>query len=114
MLSTADAEINNLQAKLAKLKLEEKALMRHPGVRKCVAGGIPDARKGEAVMRYVSLKYPQLDAAALPVHCWQFLTGYKAPSLVEILAELPKSSVDKLPRRAAPRAAQAGGRSRRK
>lgn len=50
-------------------------------------------------MRYVSLKYPQLDAAALPVHCWQFLTGYKAPSLVEMLAELPKSSDGKLLRR---------------
>lgn len=74
-------------------------MMRHPGVRECVAGGIPDARKGEAVMLYVSLKDPQLDAAALPVHCRQFLTGYKAPSLVEILAELPKSSVGKLLRR---------------
>ncbi|MEO4046921.1 AMP-binding protein [Pseudomonas sp. CAU 1711] len=77
----------------------EDAVMRHPGVRECVAVGVPDARKGEAVKLYVSLKDVGLDAAALLAHCRLFLTGYKVPSSIEILDELPKSAVGKLLRR---------------
>ncbi|CAD5106772.1 AMP-binding protein [Zestomonas carbonaria] len=77
----------------------EDTVMCHPGVRECVAIGVPDARKGEAVKLYVSLKDTALDAEALIAHCRQFLTGYKVPSFVEVLDDLPKSSVGKLLRR---------------
>ncbi|MEE9099420.1 AMP-binding protein [Pseudomonas nitroreducens] len=77
----------------------EDAVMRHPGVRECVAIGVPDERKGEAVKLFVSLRDPALDTAAIIAHCREHLTGYKVPSSVEVLDELPKTSVGKLLRR---------------
>ncbi|MCY1275500.1 Long-chain-fatty-acid--CoA ligase [compost metagenome] len=77
----------------------EDVVMRHPAVRECVAVGVPDARKGEAVKLYVSLREAGLDAESLIAHCRESLTGYKVPSFVEILDDLPKSSVGKLLRR---------------
>lgn len=77
----------------------EDAAMRHPGVRECVAVGVPDERKGEAVKLYVSLHDANLDEAAIIAHCREHLTGYKVPSTVEIRDELPKSTVGKLLRR---------------
>jgi long-chain acyl-CoA synthetase len=63
----------------------EDAVMRHPGIRECIAIGVPDARKGESVKLFVSLRDPALDAAAIIAHCREYLTGYKVPSAVEIL-----------------------------
>ncbi|RRV32052.1 long-chain fatty acid--CoA ligase [Stutzerimonas stutzeri] len=76
----------------------EDVLMQHPSVRECVAVGIPDARKGEAVKVFVSLR-EAIDDQALLEHCRQFLTGYKLPSAIEIRDELPKTAVGKLLRR---------------
>ena len=73
----------------------EDVLMQHPSVRECVAVGIPDARKGEAVKVFVSLREATDDQALLE-HCRQFLTGYKLPSAIEIRDELPKTAVGKL------------------
>jgi long-chain acyl-CoA synthetase len=73
--------------------------MRHPGIRECIAIGVPDPRKGESVKLFVSLRDPALDAAAIIAHCREHLTGYKVPSFVEILDELPKTSVGKMLRR---------------
>lgn len=77
----------------------EDAVMRHPGVRECVAVGVPDERKGESITLFVSLSDPSLDAAAIIAHCREHLTAYKVPSTVEIRDELPKSTVGKLLRR---------------
>lgn len=77
----------------------EDAAMRHPGIRECIAIGVPDTRKGESVKLFVSLRDPALDTAAIIAHCREYLTGYKVPSQVEILDELPKSSVGKMLRR---------------
>src|SRR3989344_2657030 len=76
----------------------EDVLMQPPSVRECVAVGIPDARKGEAVKVFVSLREATDDQALLE-HCRQFLTGYKLPSAIEIRDELPKTAVGKLLRR---------------
>ena len=76
----------------------EDVLMQHPSVRECVAVGIPDARKGEAVKVFVSLREATDDQALLE-HCRQFLTSYKLPSAIEIRDELPKTAVGKLLRR---------------
>ncbi|MBG6288621.1 long-chain-fatty-acid--CoA ligase [Pseudomonas nitroreducens] len=77
----------------------EDAVMRHPGVRECVAIGVPDERKGESVKLFVSLKDESLAPAQIIAHCREHLTGYKVPSFVEVLDELPKTSVGKLLRR---------------
>ena len=77
----------------------EDAVMRHPGIRECVAVGIPDERKGEAIKLYVSLHDQNLTEADIVAHCREQLTGYKVPSFVEIRDDLPKSTVGKLLRR---------------
>ncbi|UAW98293.1 AMP-binding protein [Halopseudomonas nanhaiensis] len=77
----------------------EDAVMRHPGIRECVAVGVPDERKGESIKLFVSLNDPSLDEAAIIAHCREHLTGYKVPSYVEIREDLPKSTVGKLLRR---------------
>ena len=77
----------------------EDAVMRHPGIRECVAVGIPDERKGEAIKLYVSLHDQNLTEADIIAHCREQLTGYKVPSFIEIRDDLPKSSVGKLLRR---------------
>ncbi|MFZ2288438.1 MAG: AMP-binding protein [Halopseudomonas yangmingensis] len=77
----------------------EDAVMRHPGIRECVAVGVPDLRKGEAIKLFVSLHDKALDEKAILAHCREQLTGYKVPSYVEIRDDLPKSTVGKLLRR---------------
>lgn len=77
----------------------EDAVMKHPGIRECVAVGVPDEKKGEAIMLFVSLNDPSLDKDAIIAHCREHLTGYKVPSSVEIRDDLPKSTVGKLLRR---------------
>jgi len=86
----------------------EDVLMQHPSVRECVAVGVPDARKGEAVKVFVSLREATDDQALLE-HCRQFLTGYKLPSAIEIRDELPKTAVGKLLRRQLREEARAAG-----
>ncbi|MDA0427501.1 AMP-binding protein [Stutzerimonas frequens] len=86
----------------------EDVLMQHPSVRECVAVGIPDSRKGEAVKVFVSLREATDDQALLE-HCRQFLTGYKLPSAIEIRDELPKTAVGKLLRRQLRDEARAAG-----
>lgn len=77
----------------------EDAVMRHPGIRECVAVGVLDERTGEAIKIYVSLHDTSLDEAAIIAHCREHLTGYKVPKHVEIRDDLPKSTVGKLLRR---------------
>ena len=77
----------------------EDAVMSLKGVRECVAVGVPDEKKGEAVKIFVSLIDQSITEEQLIAHCRSKLTGYKIPSEVEIRADLPKSSVGKLLRR---------------
>jgi long-chain acyl-CoA synthetase len=51
------------------------------------------------VKLFVARSDPNLDAEALITHCRRNLTGYKVPSEVEFLPELPKSPVGKILRR---------------
>ena len=77
----------------------EDAVMRHRGIRECVAVGVPDERKGEAIKLFVSLHDQNLTEADIIAHCREQLTGYKVPSYIEIRDDLPKSTVGKLLRR---------------
>ncbi|HXH02464.1 MAG TPA: long-chain-fatty-acid--CoA ligase [Candidatus Competibacteraceae bacterium] len=72
----------------------------HPGVLEVAAIGVPDEKSGEAVKLYVVRKDPALTAEALIEHCRRHLTGYKVPKYVEFRAELPKTNVGKILRRA--------------
>ena len=73
--------------------------MLHPGVREAAAVGVPHPHSGERVKLFVARTDPTLQAAELIAHCRRNLTGYKVPSEVEFLPELPKSPVGKILRR---------------
>ncbi len=77
----------------------EEVAMLHPGVREAAAVGVPHPHSGERVKLFVARTDPDLDAEALLTHCRRNLTGYKVPSEVEFLPELPKSPVGKILRR---------------
>jgi long-chain acyl-CoA synthetase len=78
----------------------EDVATQQPGVLEAAAIGVPDEQSGEAVKLYVVRKDPQLTEADVLAHARANLTGYKRPKHVEFVAELPKSNVGKVLRRA--------------
>ena len=78
----------------------EAVVAMHPGVLEVAAVGVPDEKSGEAVKIFIVKKDPALTAEAVIAHCKENLTGYKVPKLVEFRAELPKTNVGKILRRA--------------
>jgi long-chain acyl-CoA synthetase len=71
-----------------------------PGVLEVGAVGVPDDKSGEAVKLFVVKKDPALSEDEIRKHCEANLTGYKRPKYVEFRAELPKTNVGKILRRA--------------
>ena len=78
----------------------EDVAATQPGVREVAAIGVPDRQSGEAVKLFVVRSDPKLTEADVIAHARANLTGYKIPKHVEFLAELPKSNVGKVLRRA--------------
>jgi long-chain acyl-CoA synthetase len=71
-----------------------------PGVLECCAIGVPDEKSGEVPKVFVVKKDPALTEAAVLDYCRKNLTGYKMPKYIEFRAELPKTPVGKILRRA--------------
>ena len=71
-----------------------------PGVLECCAIGVPDEKSGEVPKVFIVKKDPALTEAIVLEHCRKNLTGYKMPKYVEFRAELPKTPVGKILRRA--------------
>ena len=78
----------------------EEAVAMHPGVIDVAAIGVHDDNSGEAVKIFVVRKDPTLTAEELIAHCRKQLTGYKVPKHVEFRADLPRTNVGKILRRA--------------
>jgi long-chain acyl-CoA synthetase len=78
----------------------EDVATRQPGVLEAAAIGVPDEQSGEVVKLFIVRKDPSLTVADVLKHARQNLTGYKIPRHVEFLAELPKTNVGKVLRRA--------------
>ncbi len=78
----------------------EDVVAAHPGVLEVAAVAQPDENSGEAVALFVVKKDASLTAEALIAHCRKELTGYKIPRHVYFRAELPKTNVGKILRRA--------------
>jgi long-chain acyl-CoA synthetase len=78
----------------------EDVVAHHPGVAEVAAVAQPDERSGEVVALFVVKKDPGLTAEALMEHCQKVLTGYKLPRHIYFRAELPKTNVGKILRRA--------------
>ncbi len=78
----------------------EQVVAMHPGVLEVAAIGVPDQHSGEVPKLFVVKKDPNLTEADVLEHCKKELTGYKRPKYVEFRAELPKTNVGKILRRA--------------
>jgi long-chain acyl-CoA synthetase len=79
----------------------EETLTSHPAVAEAGVAGIPDNTKGEAVKAWVVLRAGQrATEAELRAFCRETLAPYKIPSRIEFRAELPKTMVGKVLRRA--------------
>ena len=79
----------------------DEVLYEHPKVQEAVTVGIPDEYRGETVKVYIVLK-PGEEATEEEIiaYCRERLAAYKAPRMVEFRAELPKTMVGKILRRA--------------
>jgi long-chain acyl-CoA synthetase len=81
----------------------ERIVTQMPGVAECAAVALPDARVGEAVKLVVVKADPgsaSPSEAEVRAHCEAHLTGYKRPRVVEFRADLPRTTVGKVMRRA--------------
>jgi len=79
----------------------EETLSSHPAVAEVGVAGMPDELKGEAVHAWIVLrKGESANEADLRAFCRQKLAPYKVPTRIEFRAELPKTMVGKVLRRA--------------
>jgi len=78
----------------------EDVLAAHPKVLEVAAIGVPDMYSGEAVKVCIVRKDATLTVEEVKEHCKKNLTNYKLPKYVEFRAELPKTNVGKILRRA--------------
>lgn len=79
----------------------DEVLFEHPKVKEAVAVGIPHATRGEIVKAFVVPKDGEtIEPTEIMEFCAQRLAKYKIPRRVEFRAELPKTLVGKVLRRA--------------
>ncbi|KJE27152.1 AMP-binding enzyme family protein [Geobacillus kaustophilus] len=79
----------------------EEVLYEHPAVKEAAAVGVPDSYRGETVKAVIVLKDGmQASEEEILAHCRKNLAAYKVPRIVEFRAELPKTNVGKILRRA--------------
>jgi fatty-acyl-CoA synthase len=79
----------------------EDVLAAHPSVREVVVVGLPHELWGEAVTAFVVVREnTAASAAELIEFARESLASYKLPKDVRFIAEIPKSAVGKLLRRA--------------
>jgi long-chain acyl-CoA synthetase len=80
-------------------EIEDVATLQE-GVREAAAIGVPDAQSGESVKLFIVRSDEKLTPADVLAHARRHLTGYKVPRHVEFVADLPKTNVGKVLRRA--------------
>ena len=77
----------------------EEILYQYPGVKEASVIGVPDARKGEQPMAFVSANEGEkIDEKALLQFVRSKLADYKVPRKIVLLAEIPKGATGKLQR----------------
>lgn len=77
----------------------EALLYRHPAVQEACVIGAPDPHRGETVKALVVLRAEHratVDAAALLAWAHEHMAAYKAPRVIELVDELPKSGSGKV------------------
>lgn len=78
----------------------EDVIMRLQGIREVAVVGVPDEHSGELVKAFIVKDDPDLTPDDVIKFCREHLTPYKVPRQVEFRAELPKTNVGKILRRA--------------
>jgi long-chain acyl-CoA synthetase len=79
----------------------EEILLAHRGVAECAVVGVPDPEWGERVQAFIVRGDPALDAHALDRHVRASdLSPYQRPRTYTFVAELPRTSTNKVLRRA--------------
>ena len=74
----------------------ENVLMGHDGIADVAVIGVPSERWGETVKAIVTRTDPELDERAVMEHCRANLAGYKCPTSVEWMAEIPRNPSGKV------------------
>ena len=79
----------------------EEVLLGHRGVAECAVVGVPDPEWGDRVQAFVVRADPGLDAKTLELHVRASdLSAYQRPRVYTFVAELPRTSTNKVLRRA--------------
>ena len=78
----------------------ENVVAGFPKVLEVAAIGVPDSKSGEVIKIFVVKKDQSLTEDELRKYCQENLTNYKVPKHIEFRAELPKTNVGKILRRA--------------
>ncbi len=74
----------------------EAVLVEHPHILEAAVIAVQDPSTGEAVKAYITTDNTELSIDEVIAHCRNYLTSYKVPKSIEILPELPKSTVGKI------------------
>jgi long-chain acyl-CoA synthetase len=77
----------------------EDVAMQNPGVLEAAVIGVPDARTGQAVKIFVVKRDPALTKVDLAKFLRTRLAGYKRPTIIEFVEQLPKSNIGKILRK---------------
>jgi long-chain acyl-CoA synthetase len=78
----------------------EDVAMSQGGLLECAVVGVPDKHSGEAPKLFAVKKRPETTAEELREFLSSRLAAYKVPRQIEFRAELPKTNVGKILRRA--------------
>jgi long-chain acyl-CoA synthetase len=78
----------------------EEVLNKHPAVNASGVIGVMDSMRGELPLAFVELKDGQsVDERTLMIWCRDNLAGYKVPTEIRIVKELPRTAIGKIVRR---------------
>ena len=77
----------------------EDIAMLHPGVLEAAVIGVPDLRTGQGVKLFIIKRDPALNKAELAEYLHGRLAGYKRPTTIEFVDQLPKSPIGKILRK---------------